>query len=67
MHRLFQISNEELKRDARRASVTNLTGRAIDLLFEFGILIVLARLITAADFGVFVMATSFSLDNLNLQ
>ena len=59
MHRLFQISNEELKRDARRASVTNLSGRAIDLLFQFGILIVLARLITPADFGVFVMATSF--------
>ena len=59
MHRLFQISNEELKRDARRASVTNLAGRAIDLLFQFGILIVLARLITPADFGVFVMATSF--------
>lgn len=59
MHRLLQISNEELKRDARRASITNLAGRAIDLLFQFGILIILARLITPADFGVFVMATSF--------
>jgi len=59
MHRLFQISNQGLKRDARRASVTNLAGRAIDLLFQFGVLIVLARLITPADFGVFVMATSF--------
>jgi PST family polysaccharide transporter len=59
MHPLFQISNQGLKRDARRASVTNLAGRGIDLLFQFGVLIVLARFITPADFGVFVMATSF--------
>jgi PST family polysaccharide transporter len=59
MHPLFQISSKGLKRDARRASVTNLAGRAIDLVVQFGVLIILARLITPADFGVFVMATSF--------
>jgi PST family polysaccharide transporter len=59
MHPLFQISSQGLKRDARRASVTNLAGRAIDLVFQFGVLVILARLITPADFGVFVMATSF--------
>lgn len=59
MHRLFQVTNHELKRDTRRASVMNLAGRIIDLFFQFGVLIVLARLITPADFGVFVMATSF--------
>jgi PST family polysaccharide transporter len=59
MHPLFQISSKGLKRDARRASVTNLAGRAIDLVVQFGVLSILARLITPADFGVFVMATSF--------
>lgn len=59
MHPLFQISSQGLKRDAGRASVTNLAARGIDLLLQFGVLIVLARLITPADFGVFVMATSF--------
>jgi O-antigen/teichoic acid export membrane protein len=59
MHPLFQISNQELKHDARRASVINLAGRGIDLVFQFGVLVILARLINPADFGVFVMATSF--------
>jgi PST family polysaccharide transporter len=59
MHPLFQISSQGLKRDAGRGSVTNLAARGIDLVLQFSVLIVLARLITPADFGVFAMATSF--------
>jgi polysaccharide transporter, PST family len=59
MHPLFQVSSHRLKRDAQRASVLNLTGRSIELLFQFAGLAILARLLTPSDFGVYAMATPF--------
>jgi polysaccharide transporter, PST family len=59
MHPLFQVSSHQLKRDAQRASVLNLTGRSIELLFQFAGLAILARVLTPSDFGVYAMATPF--------
>src|SRR5205814_232815 len=52
-------SSRGLKLKAQRASVLNLSGRGIDLFFQFAVLTVLARLLAPADFGVFAMATAF--------
>jgi PST family polysaccharide transporter len=59
MRTLFQISNEQLRYDAQRASVLSLGARSIDFLFQFVSMAILARLLTPADFGVFAMATPF--------
>ena len=59
MHILFQISSRRLRRDAQRASVLNLTARGTDFFFQFVSMVILARLLTPADFGVFAMATPF--------
>jgi PST family polysaccharide transporter len=59
MHPLFENSSRALKLEAQRASVLNLSGRGIDLFFQFAVLTVLARLLAPADFGVFAMATAF--------
>src|SRR3979490_3546590 len=55
----FQISNQGLRYDAERASFLNLSARGIDFLFQFVSMLILARLLTPADFGVFAMATPF--------
>ena len=55
----FQISNQRLRYDAQRASFLNLSARGIDFLFQFVSMVILARLLTPADFGVFAMATPF--------
>lgn len=59
MHILFQVSNDRLKHAAQRASVLNLAARGIDFAFQFASMVVLARLLTPADFGLFAMATPF--------
>src|ERR1700760_970287 len=59
MHALFQTSTDGLKRRAQRASVLNLTARGIDFFFQFFSLMLLARLLTPADYGVFAMVTPF--------
>jgi polysaccharide transporter, PST family len=59
MHILFQTSTDRLKQRAQRASVLNLTARGIDFIFQFVSLIVLARLLTPADYGVFAMVMPF--------
>jgi len=59
MHILFQISNHRLRGDAQRASILSLAGRGVDFFFQFVSMIILARLLTPADFGVFAMATPF--------
>jgi PST family polysaccharide transporter len=67
MHPLFEISSRGLKRDTQRASVLNLSGRGIDLVFQFAVLTVLARLLAPADFGVFAMATAFLWITMNFS
>jgi PST family polysaccharide transporter len=59
MHVLFQTSTERLKHRAQRASIFNLAARGIDFTFQFVSLIVLARLLTPADYGVFAMVMPF--------
>jgi PST family polysaccharide transporter len=59
MHALFESSTDRLKQRAQRASVFNLTARGIDFIFQFVSLIVLARLLTPADYGVFAMVMPF--------
>lgn len=59
MHPLFQVSSRGLKLDAQRASVLNLTGRGIELVFQFSALAILARLLTPADVGLFAMVAPF--------
>jgi PST family polysaccharide transporter len=59
MHPLFQVSTHQLRQDAQRASVLNLAARSMELLFQFAGLVILARLLTPSDFGVFAMATPF--------
>jgi PST family polysaccharide transporter len=59
MHALFHTSTDRLKQSAQRASVLNLTARGIDLFFQFISLMLLARLLTPADYGVFAMAMPF--------
>src|ERR1700756_5668353 len=59
MHILFQTSTERLKHRAQRASILNLSARGIDFTFQFVSLIVLARLLTPADYGVFAMVMPF--------
>src|SRR5258705_2976493 len=59
MHRLFQVSSDQLPRDAQRASVLNLAARTAEFVFQFVCLAILARLLTPSDFGVFAMATPF--------
>jgi polysaccharide transporter, PST family len=59
MHALFQISSQRLRYDTQRASVLNLAARGVDLFFQFVSMVILARLLTPADFGVFAMATPF--------
>jgi PST family polysaccharide transporter len=59
MHRLFQVSSDQLTRDAQRASVLNLAARTAEFVFQFVCLAILARLLTPSDFGVFAMATPF--------
>jgi len=59
MHPLFRISNDRLGYNAQRASILNITARGIDFLFQATTMIVLARLLMPADFGVFAMATAF--------
>jgi PST family polysaccharide transporter len=59
MHPLFQTSTERLKRRAQRASVLNLTARGVDFFFQVISLMLLARLLTPADYGVFAMVMPF--------
>ncbi|HEY2758411.1 MAG TPA: lipopolysaccharide biosynthesis protein [Pseudolabrys sp.] len=59
MHVLFQTSTDRLKHRAQRASLLNLTARGIDFSFQFVSLMILARLLTPADYGVFAMVTPF--------
>jgi PST family polysaccharide transporter len=59
MHALFQTSTDRLKHRAQRASLLNLTARGIDFFFQFFSLVLLARLLTPADYGVFAMVTPF--------
>jgi PST family polysaccharide transporter len=59
MHPLFHVSNDQLTRDAQRASLLNLTARSAEFFFQFAALAILARLLTPSDFGVFAMATPF--------
>src|SRR5260370_19846490 len=55
----FQISNQRLRYDAQGASFLNLGARGIDFLFQFVSMVILARLLPPADFGVFALATRF--------
>lgn len=59
MHPLFDLSSKGLGQTARRATMLNLGASAVDFVLQFLTLIVLARLLTPADFGLMAMVTPF--------
>jgi PST family polysaccharide transporter len=59
MHPIFQISNEKLRQNVQRAAVLNMAGRGVDLFFLTLGVVILARLLTPDDYGVFAMVTPF--------
>jgi PST family polysaccharide transporter len=67
MHPLFHVSSDQLRQDAQRASVLNVTARTVDLFFQFAVLAILARLLTPSDFGVYAMATPFIIFIMNFS
>jgi len=56
---LFDLSTERLRYEAQRAGTLGLLTRGIDFFFQTIALIILARLLTPAEFGVFAMVTPF--------
>jgi PST family polysaccharide transporter len=56
---LFDLSTERLRHEAQRAGTLGLLTRGIDVFFQTVALIILARLLTPAEFGVFAMVTPF--------
>ncbi|HTK12301.1 MAG TPA: lipopolysaccharide biosynthesis protein [Xanthobacteraceae bacterium] len=66
MHALFHTSTDRLKQRAQRASILNLVARGIDFFFQFVSLMLLARLLTPADYGVFAMAAPFVWTLINI-
>jgi PST family polysaccharide transporter len=56
---LFDLSTERLRYEAQRAGTLGVLARGIDFCFQTVALIILARLLTPAEFGVFAMVTPF--------
>jgi hypothetical protein len=67
MRPLFQVSTHRLKQDAQRASILNLAGRSVELLFQFAGLAILARLLTPGlPWGAMGVAAGLAAANLLL-
>jgi PST family polysaccharide transporter len=53
--------NEGLRREAVRGAGANIAGAAGSFVLQIGSVVILARLLTPADFGIVTMVTTFSL------
>ena len=54
-------AGSELRRNAIRGALATVTGSAGNFVVGIGIVVILARLLTPADFGIVTMVTTFSL------